>query len=86
MKNSISVVIPFHNEESSLKILLPKLIKEIKKLNKVLKFEILLVDDFSTDKSYNVCKKFEKNYTKIKVIKLSQRSGQSGALKKGFKL
>jgi len=86
MKSSISVVIPFHNEESSLKILLPELIKEIKKLNKVLKFEILLIDDFSTDKSYNVCKKFEKNYTKIKVIKLSQRSGQSGALKKGFKL
>ena len=86
MKSFISVVISFHNEEPNLKILLPKLIKEIKKLNKVLKFEILLVDDFSTDKSYNVCKKFEKYYKKIKVIKLSQRSGQSGGQKKGFKL
>ena len=82
MKLPVSIVIPFHNEELNLKILIPNLLKEVKKLSKFSKIEILLVDDYSSDNSLRYCKKFKKKF--IKLIKLKKRSGQSGALKKGF--
>ncbi len=82
MKLAISIVIPFHNEELSLRILIPHLIKELKKINKFTKAEVLLVDDCSSDNSLKYCKKFKKKF--IKLIKLKKRSGQSGALKEGF--
>ncbi len=82
MKLPVSIVIPFHNEELNLKILIPDLLKEVKKLSKFSKIEILLVDDYSSDNSLRYCKKFKKKF--IKLIKLKKRSGQSGALKKGF--
>ena len=59
--NNISIVIPILNEEKNL----IKLIKEIKKVNKktnLNKFELILVDDNSTDNSHKVLKQIkEKN-------------------------
>ena len=55
----ISIVVPFHNEEQNLKLLLPRLFKSVRKLKKI-KYEIILVNDFSNDKSLNICKKFVK--------------------------
>lgn len=82
MKLPVSIVIPFHNEELNLKVLIPNLLKEVKKIKKLTKIEVLLIDDYSSDNSLRYCKKFKKKF--IKLIKLKKRSGQSGALKKGF--
>jgi len=84
----ISIVIPIHNEENNLLILLPDLINELKLIHNV-EFEVILIDDFSTDKSYEVCKKFidkKKKSIFIKLIKLEKRSGQTGAFKTAFKI
>ena len=51
--NNISVVIPILNEEKNLK----KLVKEINKVkNKIniKKFELILIDDNSTDKTHEI--------------------------------
>ena len=83
----ISIVIPFFNEEKSLNILIPQLIRHLKKIKKH-RFEIILVDDCSTDRSNFVVKSKSKNSKSLtfKTIKLSKRGGQTGAFKKAFKI
>ena len=84
---NITIVIPFYNEEKNLKVLIPQLIKSLSKIKKH-KFEVILVDDCSTDKSHYFAKSLSKNSnkTKFKIIKLTKRSGQTGAFKKAFKV
>ena len=81
----ISITIPFHNEEKNLEILLPDLMKRLISIKKH-KFEVILVDDQSSDKSYHVCQNFLKKRSKIKfkLFKLKKREGQTAALKKAF--
>lgn len=82
----ISFVLPFHNEKANLSLLLPSIEKELKKENN-LEFEINLVDDLSTDGSYDFCKQFienNKSYINYKLYKLEVKGYQTGALKKGF--
>ncbi len=73
-----SVVVPIYNEEGNLK----KLDSEIKKvMSKLKSYEIIYVNDGSTDKSLNVLKKLKK----CKIINLQRNYGQSVALDAGFK-
>ncbi|MEO0202903.1 MAG: glycosyltransferase [candidate division WOR-3 bacterium] len=58
----VSILIPARNEEKNL----PRLLNSLKNLNYE-KFEILIYDDLSEDKTYEIAKKFEDD--KIKVIK-----------------
>ena len=82
---SLSVVIPVFNEE--------KTIEEI--FNKVyeneLVSEIIIVDDFSSDESFDIISKVVKNKGKNQKPKLvisrnSKNIGKGGTLKSGFKL
>ena len=83
-KISISIVIPFRNEENNLKILIPLILKEIKK-NKKFIINLILVNDKSTDNSLKICKKFEIKYKKnLKIKNLAKRGFQTGALKSGI--
>ena len=56
-KNSkkFSIVIPVYNEGKNLGILIPKIYKELKKE----KFELIIVDDNSTDNTATLIKKFK---------------------------
>ncbi len=54
--DKFTIVIPVYNEAKSLKILIPKIYKELK--NK--KFEIIIVDDNSNDMTSKVLKKFKR--------------------------
>ncbi len=51
-----SIVIPVYNEANNLKILIPKIYQELK--NK--KFEVIVVDDNSTDMTSKILEKFKK--------------------------
>ena len=87
MTINISIAIPFFNEEKNLEILIPKLIKNLKKIKKK-KFEIILIDDCSTDQSLIVAKSKIRNsrFIIFKIIHLKNRSGQTGAFKSAFKI
>ena len=65
---SLSIIIPVHNESSQILTTLKSLIKIKGKVNK---FEIIIIDDFSTDNTKNVIKKFssKKNLSKFLIIK-----------------
>jgi len=74
-----TIIIPVYNEAKNLKILVPKIYKELK--NNI--FELIIVDDDSSDETYNVLKKFKKNNFHHIIRKGSKDLSQSCVL--GFK-
>jgi len=78
----VSVVVPLFNEEENINALYDELTKVIKALGKT--YEIILVDDGSTDDSYNLLKKISKKDKNVKVIKFRKNFGQTAALSAGF--
>lgn len=77
-----SVVVPLYNEEGSL----PELAGELKSvLGKMgMPYEIIFVDDGSTDSSFKILRDLHKNNKRIKVIRLRKNFGKSAALALGF--
>ena len=55
--DKFTIVIPVYNEAKNLKVLIPKIYQELKNR----KFEIIIVDDNSTDMTSKILKKFKKN-------------------------
>jgi len=78
----ISVVVPLFNEDESL----PELAEWIDKVMKTNKFhyEIIMVDDGSTDKSWAVIQQLKQKYPSIIGIKFRRNYGKSAALNVGF--
>jgi glycosyltransferase involved in cell wall biosynthesis len=82
-KLDISVVTPLLNEEESL----PELCNWIVKVmdDNGFSYEIILVDDGSTDKSWQIIECITSDNPNIKGIRLNHNYGKSAALKTGFK-
>lgn len=78
----LSIVIPLFNEEESL----PELMEWISRVNQShgFSYEVVLVDDGSTDDSWEVINKLSEEYP-IKAIKFSRNYGKSAALNTGFR-
>ncbi len=80
--DGISVAIPLHNEEESLLPLRERLLAVLEKLG--IPFEVILVDDGSTDESPLILRRFAAEDSRIRLIRIAERSGQSAALDAGF--
>ncbi len=80
-KESVSVVVPVYNEEESLE----ELYKRLKKSLKNYRYEIIFIDDGSTDNSFKIIEKIKKKDKNIKIIKFIRNFGKSSALDAGFK-
>ncbi len=78
----LSIVIPLFNEQESL-LELNKTILEIV-LSMKIEFEIIYVDDGSTDNSWNIIKNLTKNSSNLIGIKFLRNFGKSQALYAGF--
>ncbi|CUT01072.1 Glycosyl transferase family 2, partial [Candidatus Kryptobacter tengchongensis] len=81
-KQLISIVIPLYNEVESLPELYDQ-IKEVVKTNRY-NYEIIFVDDGSTDGSLDVLKKIRQNDKNVKIISFRRNYGKSAALAIGF--
>jgi len=80
----ISVVVPLYNEEESL----PELeawIRRVMEENNY-SYEIILVDDGSTDNSWRVIEELHQINQLVKGIKFQRNYGKSAALNEGFKM
>ena len=73
METKISIIIPIYNSEKYLEKCLESVTTQSFK-----NIEILLINDGSTDNSLNICYKFEKKDSRIKII-TKENSGVSGA-------
>ena len=76
----ISILIPCHNEEENISLL----IKKISRILKKKKYEIIVLDDGSTDNTYKVVKRY--NHNKLKIIRSKKRIGKTYILDFGLKL
>ena len=63
----ISIIIPILNESENVKLLIPEISKNIKIL-KILKYEIILVDDNSEDQIELVVKELRKKFKSLKLL------------------
>jgi len=80
----VSIVIPLYNEEESLSEL-ADLIDGVMDKNS-LSYEIIMVDDGSTDKSWEVIHRLADGNTSVKAIRFRRNYGKSAALYSGFRL
>ena len=80
----ISVVIPLLNEEESLKELYDWIVS-VMQSNRYL-YEIIFIDDGSTDRSWNVIEKLSQENKSVKGIRFQKNYGKSQALDAGFEL
>lgn len=78
----ISVVVPLYNEAESL----PELVAWIDRVAQAnaLTYEIIMVDDGSTDGSWDVVKNLKSRYSSIRGISFMRNYGKSAALYCGF--
>lgn len=80
----VSIVVPLLNEEESI----PELCSWIEKvcIQHNLSYEIVMVDDGSTDSSWNIIETLSANNHHIKGIRFQRNYGKSAALNEGFKM
>ena len=74
----LSIVVPLYNEEDNVVLLTRKIHESLSEYN----YQIIYIDDFSTDNTRNVVKKM--NDDKVHLIELKKNYGQSLALAAGI--
>lgn len=79
----LSVIVPVFNEEQSLE----ELYKELVEVSKHIKipFEMLFVDDGSTDGSLETLMRLKKEHSQVKIISFTRNFGQTAAFDAGIK-
>ena len=79
----LSIVVPSYNEEESV----PELFAWIQKVctAEKLSYEVIFVDDGSTDGTWAAVQKMQEEHAEVKGIKFRRNYGKSAALNEGFK-
>ena len=76
----LSVIVPVYNEENNIKPLFDRLFPIVKKYS----YEIIFVDDGSTDKTVNTIKKISGKNSQIKLISFYRNFSHQMALSAGY--
>lgn len=82
-KYSISAFFPAYMDENTIKLMVDRLRKVLKELTN--DYEIIIVDDCSPDRTWEIADQLAKKYKNVKVIHHKKNRGYGGALKSGFK-
>jgi glycosyltransferase involved in cell wall biosynthesis len=78
----VSVVVPLYNEERSLRELHAEIAAELEALGQ--SYEVIFVDDGSTDGSHDVLTQLHQESTNVVVVHLRRNFGKAAALQAGF--
>ena len=79
---SINIIVPLKNEEKGIKNLIENLTPVLNKINK--KVSLSLIDDHSSDQTWNIIKQYEKTINFIKAYKNENPTGFGNALRFGI--
>jgi dolichol-phosphate mannosyltransferase len=82
-KMDISIVAPVYNEEENLPILVAQLVDVLKPLGK--SYEMIFVDDASTDRSRSLLKEMISRYPQIRIVGFKKNCGETAAGAAGLK-
>ncbi|MDD5167423.1 MAG: glycosyltransferase [Syntrophales bacterium] len=78
----ISIVIPVYNEEKNIRLLMKRVISVMRSMEHP--FEIIMIDDGSSDESLNILKELATLHPVLKVVELTRNYGQHAAIMAGF--
>lgn len=78
----LSLVIPCYNEQENVPTLLERVSAALAKIGRP--FEVIIVDDGSTDQTPELLVDGMRRHAWLRVIRMSQNSGQSAAFETGF--
>jgi len=81
-KLNLTVVAPAYNEFDNLQLFCKKTFSVVSKITP--QFEVIIIDDGSTDESWTLLKKLKHKYSKLKAIRFRRQSGQTACLMAGF--
>jgi len=79
---ALSVVIPVYNEQDNLEPLLEELFPVLKDIG--WGFEVICVDDASTDNSFSVLQELNKKFAALRIVQHTFNCGESAAEATGF--
>jgi len=78
----LSIVIPLYNEEKNVEPLCAELLSTLDRLP--FESEVVLIDDGSTDGTFERAVRFARAHGRISVVRLQRNYGQTAALQAGF--
>ena len=78
----LSIVVPLYNEEESIEKLYSKIVAVVNDFN--FEYEIIFVDDGSTDRTWEIIERLKCKTTKLIGIKFRKNYGQTSAMVAGF--
>ena len=84
MHKNISIIVPIYNEESSINQLYDEIIDSLKNITEI--YEIIFVDDGSTDKSISNINNLVSKDNNVILVQLNRNYGKSDALQEGFNI
>lgn len=81
MKTDISIIIPAYNEEDLIENTINDVVRYLSDKNYI--FEIIVINDGSKDRTYEILKKMSENYDYLKVINHQVNEGKGKSVKDG---
>jgi polyisoprenyl-phosphate glycosyltransferase len=78
----VSIILPCFNEEGNIIEIYNKITSQLNKVN--YSFELIFIDDGSTDQTLNKIKSLAKTDSRVKCVSFSRNFGHQAALKAGF--
>lgn len=80
--SELSIFFPFWNEEQNVEKVVKDAIPLAEKVAK--RWEIIMVDDGSSDQTFSICKKLVKEDPRLKIVSHKPNRGYGAALREGF--
>ena len=78
---TLSIIIPVYNESKNVE----KTVNNLKKIKKnIKKFNLIFIDDFSNDNTFDILYKLSKKYSFVKIFK-NKKKGLGSAIEEGIK-